>query len=339
MLSAMIAGTDAFTFAEPGIKATCPDCGQPVITKCGMIVAHHFAHYPGSVGSDCDSKYHDGMSAWHMNWQKTLKNPIAGKNIEVVVVIGEQYKRADLIAPSGLIIEFQKSPISLAERLCREEHYKDMIWVVHRDLIDSKVWGEGVSEIPVVFDHPDFMQVIEINGKISQERFIRSVINAGAYDHWVLPRLVQRSTHKILWFYELPEYLHGVCQSKYGSKTHYLSYDADAIFSFLDYNWVEREAEIVEAERQCRLEEEKIRAAESLWYKIKQDEYEQEQFKMNAIKRLAQVEDEKRSDLTNERLEIIREVQERNKLLWAKYQPPNIMKWRKKHPDQTVFKN
>jgi|WetSurMetagenome_2_1015567.scaffolds.fasta_scaffold138029_2 competence CoiA-like predicted nuclease len=123
----------------------CPDCGSKLIPKCGMIKIDHWAHTPNS---DCHQ--YEPMSEWHLRWQLSMRNPVGGVNIEVPVVIGEKYKRADLVTHDGIIIEFQHSPMSLEERLERESHYKTeknsgILWVIHPSIKSSKTWDKETN--------------------------------------------------------------------------------------------------------------------------------------------------------------------------------------------------
>ncbi len=163
------------------IKYLCPDCGRRVIPKFCTCKTPHFAHR--SHETDCGSKYHDGMSEWHFVWQNTLINPIGGITIEVPVKrYGGTYKRADLKPPHGIVIEFQKSPLPLMERKMREEVYRHMIWVVHTDIENSKVWFKDPSDtIPIFIDRGEYLESKAIlGGRISREDFIDKIVNGSS---------------------------------------------------------------------------------------------------------------------------------------------------------------
>ena len=153
MLSAYKKDTKDLIFAIKNIKGICPDCGEEMIPKCGSIIPPYWSH---KKATNCDSKYSDGMSQWHINWQNTILNPTPGINVEVY--IDNLYrKRADLVCESGLIVEFQKSPMPLEERKLREKNYKNMIWVIHRDIESSKTWSKYKSDIPILIDYNIFL--------------------------------------------------------------------------------------------------------------------------------------------------------------------------------------
>lgn len=153
------------------VVAYCPDCGERVIPKVGRIKSHHFAH---KNHSNCPSTW-EPMSQWHYDWQHTIKNPVGGVNIEVKIVSGLNYKRADLVNKNGLIIEFQKSSISVDEIIERESKYQLMIWVVHKNLEKSKVWN--YTNHPVYIDCGQYLYKMNSYEKISRNKFISRFIN------------------------------------------------------------------------------------------------------------------------------------------------------------------
>jgi hypothetical protein len=194
MITAFKEGTRELIFPTRGIKGICPYCEKPLITKCGNINRHHFAH---KSTADCDSiKYYDGISDWHIDWQFTVNNPTPGVNIEVPFNNEEYRKRADLLTPAGVIIEFQKSPLPLEERLLRENHYKNMIWVVHKDRLNSKTWKDSVGDKPVFFDLPDALYCQTENFSIKKEKFIRSIINCQFFNQHIWNVIKERGSRR-----------------------------------------------------------------------------------------------------------------------------------------------
>lgn len=110
--------------AEPKIRGICPVCGQPVIAKCGEYKINHWAHV---AHADCD-KWWETETEWHRAW----KNNFASEWQEQIMhdnKTGEKHV-ADILAPDGLVIEFQHSAIKPEERRSREAFYKEMVWVV-----------------------------------------------------------------------------------------------------------------------------------------------------------------------------------------------------------------
>ena len=117
--------------ATPDGRGLCPSCDSRVIAKCGGIKVWHWAH----MASDCDA-WHEDMTQWHIDWQ--AKFPAECR--EMVIFQDGDIRRADIALPSGRIIEFQHSPISVEEISERERFYgTNMIWVF--DITD--VCGSG----------------------------------------------------------------------------------------------------------------------------------------------------------------------------------------------------
>lgn len=112
-----IAGGRRLT-AWPGGRATCPGCGEAVVAKCGEINAWHWSHLSGK---DCDPWF-EGESEWHIGWKRKTDPKFCE------VMMGPH--RADILLPSGLVIELQHSPLSPDHIREREEFYQDMIWIV-----------------------------------------------------------------------------------------------------------------------------------------------------------------------------------------------------------------
>lgn len=96
----------------------CPCCESKVVAKMGSIKIHHWSHLSSEIY--CDSK---PMSEWHLEWQSHFPS-------EMVEVYVNKKRRADVLLPSKIAIEFQNSPISLDEVNARNENHKDgIIWV------------------------------------------------------------------------------------------------------------------------------------------------------------------------------------------------------------------
>ena len=102
--------------ASPGQTASCPVCGDSVVSKCGQIKVWHWAH----KSADCDH-WSEPESEWHKNWKN--KFPLHWQE----VVIGKH--RADIKTPVK-VIEIQSSNISSGDIIERERFYGDMIWIL-----------------------------------------------------------------------------------------------------------------------------------------------------------------------------------------------------------------
>ena len=166
-------------FPSKGIHGYCLDCGKEVISKCGTIVSHHFAHV---ADSDCGSQYHDHKTEWHQSWQHSVIPALPGKNVEVTIEKDTAIKRADLISNSGFIIEFQHSPLSIIERQEREKHYGNMLWVIHTTKENSNTWRKQTKDIRLFFNGDDdtvywYEFISHKKLSCSKEEFIQFFIN------------------------------------------------------------------------------------------------------------------------------------------------------------------
>lgn len=103
--------------AEPNIKAFCPGCSQPLISKCGDINIWHFAH---KSKSQCDYK---PSSQWSLEWKSLFPKEL--------VEIKRHYQFVDLILPNNLAVEFQHSSISLSEMIEKTNYWKNILWIFH----------------------------------------------------------------------------------------------------------------------------------------------------------------------------------------------------------------
>lgn len=68
-------------------------------------------------------------TAWHRDWK--LAFPSAFREVGFKDAHKGDFHRADIFTPSGHTIEFQNSPINLAELKSREAFYPNLIWVLN----------------------------------------------------------------------------------------------------------------------------------------------------------------------------------------------------------------
>lgn len=111
--------------AKKGLYGSCPNCGKPVISKCGEKKIHHWSH-KGKI--ECDP-WKENETEWHRTW----KDYFPVDNQEVIhrdETTGERHI-ADVKTNDGIVIEFQHSPIKPEERKSRNDFYKRIIWVVN----------------------------------------------------------------------------------------------------------------------------------------------------------------------------------------------------------------
>src|ERR1035437_5176106 len=88
--------------ATPGGAAVCPCCQARLVSHCGPIIPAHWEH----TAKNCDP-WAEPETEWHRSWKRLF--PIKWQEI----LIGNH--RADICTPSGFVIEFQHSSISLGD--------------------------------------------------------------------------------------------------------------------------------------------------------------------------------------------------------------------------------
>lgn len=110
--------------AKKGVNdAICPICKALVIPKCGEVKIHHWAH---KKKIECDHWW-ENETEWHRDW----KNHFPADWQEIVHTSDDNEKHiADIKTPSGLVVEFQHSPIETEEIMSRNNFYKNIVWVV-----------------------------------------------------------------------------------------------------------------------------------------------------------------------------------------------------------------
>lgn len=143
--------------AQPGLIGKCRDCGHDMVAKCGQHRVWHWAH---RKSKDCDPWW-EQETEWHRSWKNQF--PVAWQEIGHIAQSGERH-RADVKTETGLVLEFQYSALSEAERASREEFYTRMVWVVHanRRLRDPKKFFASLfgplhvaSKLPTFTIHRD----------------------------------------------------------------------------------------------------------------------------------------------------------------------------------------
>ena len=129
--------------ATPGGRGVCPHCDEPVMAKCGQIMVWHWSHY-----ADYCSDTWAEESDWHLTWKDWALE--RGWQVEVPIVKNEKPHRADIVTPSGWIIELQHSPLSTTQIDERERFYGRMVWIWDaasawdRFVFNDHDWGVGV---------------------------------------------------------------------------------------------------------------------------------------------------------------------------------------------------
>jgi hypothetical protein len=117
---------EAFT----GGRGICPVCNAQTIAKCGSRIMHHWAHYRIR---DCDPWW-ENETEWHREWKN--KFPLECREVTHLSDDGEIH-RADIKTPTGVVIEIQHSPMKDAERISREDFYKNLVWVIDGTMFEK----------------------------------------------------------------------------------------------------------------------------------------------------------------------------------------------------------
>lgn len=113
---------------KTGERGTCPGCGEPVMAKCGELLARHWAHL---ASCECDAWW-EPEGEWHRTWKRDVAGDDPAK-MEVTVREGDRWHRADALAADGWVVELQHSPLAPADVREREDFYTrnmgGMVWV------------------------------------------------------------------------------------------------------------------------------------------------------------------------------------------------------------------
>lgn len=109
----------------PTLRGTCVLCGKQMVAKCGLKVAWHWAH----LGVRHCDPWWENETPWHKRWKSHFPEPWH-EVVRFDSTTGEKHI-ADVKTPGGVVLEFQNSPMGLAELRAREAFYGDMVWVVN----------------------------------------------------------------------------------------------------------------------------------------------------------------------------------------------------------------
>lgn len=94
-----------------------------MLAKCGPRLMHHWAH---CGRRNCDPWW-ENESEWHRAWKSCF--PEDWCEVSHVASEGEVH-RADIETPRGIVVEIQHSAMTDAERLSREQFYRNLVWVI-----------------------------------------------------------------------------------------------------------------------------------------------------------------------------------------------------------------
>jgi hypothetical protein len=112
------------SLAQKSVRGYCPICGSELTAKCGNYKVHHWSH---KKAKNCDPWW-ETETEWHRNWKNNY--PSDWQEFLFTDPKTNEKHIADIHTEYNLVIEFQHSSIDLKEQTCREQFYKNMIWVV-----------------------------------------------------------------------------------------------------------------------------------------------------------------------------------------------------------------
>ena len=110
--------------AQPSLSGKCPVCGDAMIARCGKHKVRHWAHR----GTRNCVPWWEPETEWHRAWKNQF--PREWQEVPHRSEDGE-WHFADVKTESGIVIEFQHSPLRRDERESREIFYQRMVWVVN----------------------------------------------------------------------------------------------------------------------------------------------------------------------------------------------------------------
>lgn len=108
---------DEKVLVEESDTGFCPGCKSKLVARKGVINIWHWAHK--SKACDFDIK---PETVWHLGWKKKFPKEWCE------VPLGRH--RADVLLPSGRVIEFQSGYLSYWDATSRLDQYKKIIWIL-----------------------------------------------------------------------------------------------------------------------------------------------------------------------------------------------------------------
>ena len=135
MRYSIVSGTR--TPPTPNSRGYCPGCGAEVISKCGRHLVWHWAHVSKQ---HCD-QWWESETEWHRKWKDQF--PVEWQEVPGRDSVTGEIHIADVRSPSGLVIEFQHSPIHPDEVAAREAFHRRIVWIVDgcRNELDKNYFG------------------------------------------------------------------------------------------------------------------------------------------------------------------------------------------------------
>lgn len=170
---------------ETGQRAFCPGCGEEVISKCGDVNAHHWAH---KGDSNC---IHEPTTRWHLMWQDCYPSNQREVIYKDIRPEGEKIHKADIVTKDNIVLEVQHSPISKEDIESREKCYGDMVWIL--DIENYKVKPQimgGVRKVESIIANAEIIYAqLKKEDKAhfsSLQDFILALQRSGSKEHFFL---------------------------------------------------------------------------------------------------------------------------------------------------------
>jgi competence protein CoiA len=126
----------------PKLRGRCLACDSEMVPKCGRHVLWHWAH---KSLQHCD-RWWESETEWHRAWKNLF--PVEWQEVVHVDSTNNEKHIADVKTPGGMVLEFQHSPISMAEVKSRESFYSNMAWIVNgrRNDLDRNYFSLSLSK-------------------------------------------------------------------------------------------------------------------------------------------------------------------------------------------------
>jgi competence CoiA-like predicted nuclease len=158
-----------------GAKGICQACGTVLVAKCGKIKMHHWSHI-----TSCTDKWWSHETEWHRTWKSHFP-PEWREFIFTCEKTGEKHI-ADIYCPEKkLVIEFQNSTLNVSEIEARESFYKQMMWVINKELLPIQIDPLEILILDLNEQYESFINE-RINDALPISRF--DLINLYSYkDH------------------------------------------------------------------------------------------------------------------------------------------------------------
>lgn len=115
-------------------EANCICCNEKVKSYCGEINVWHWRHI---FKNKCD-EWFEGESDWHLSWKLFPQKEFT----EVLIIKDKKLHIADILTKNNIVIELQKSNISVESIKEREDFYGEkMIWLIHKQQLSIKTFN------------------------------------------------------------------------------------------------------------------------------------------------------------------------------------------------------